>query len=657
MDDVGEHIERFAGYLRLLKNEESIKPFLEGEAPEHSFEFSSIPLETLPQSPDPTPMVRIAGSAPRLPGPDAAPSLVPNAVFTPGGAMPFWNGADKGSLTPPHFNGLPAQTFGVPDYDITIEYFFLGSQLVHVSQTNTLEDGDTVLQHSEAGRPGWANADSRLAAFLESAELLEAPADLINLRDKVANPEDFPEALQVVLNAQSEAAGEESWLTPLAVEGEGIWVDGVLTETPPERPEFTDRDRLADPELGADPEAVDPNGEASDPKTEGRNGLERPGMEAELGGNLALASASIRDVNEAGGTLVVMGDVHDLSVIWQTNRLSDLDEAHFAGPVAPLEADTNLLTNLAHFQSDPSMIAAGLPSSAPLAPRWHVDVVEGDLVDFNMLIQHNEIRDGDLSVQHAVTGFQRFVLGNNESVASSDIVVLRDYYDAIFVGGDMLRANMIFQYNVVFDDDVMRVIGSGADGTAATLGGSNMLWNEALIQRFGSDIFTPVTEGAEDFLDILEGREGTLEDPPDLPVPAGGGMPLRVLFVEGDYFDVNAISQTNEVHDADAALQFGVGEMSLATGGNVAASLAQIVDFRGQGNVAMVGGEHYDDEMMIQTNILAEDQDVRVVDAQTLASEVIAFLDPSLATEPHEDDQFQFTPMEGEGDMLSGIMA
>ncbi|MBM07582.1 MAG: hypothetical protein CMH88_14750 [Oceanibulbus sp.] len=657
MDDVGEHIERFAGYLRLLKNEESIKPFLEGEAPEHSFEFSSIPLETLPQSPDPTPMARIAGSAPRLPGPDAAPSLVPNAVFTPGGAMQFWNGADKGSLPPLPFNTSPAQTFGAPDYDITIEYFVLGSQLVHVSQTNTLEDGDTVLEHSEAGRPGWANADGRLATFLESAELLEAPADLVNLRDKIANPEDFPEALQVVLDAQSDIAVEESWLTPLAVENEGIWVDGVLTDTAPERPEFTDRDRLADPELGADPEAVDPNGGASDPKTEGRNGLERPGMEAELGGNLALASASIRDVNDAGGTLVVMGDVHDLSMIWQTNRLSDLDEAHFAGPVAPLEAGTNLLSNFAHFQSDPSMIAAGLPSAAPIAPRWHVDVVEGDLVDFNMLIQHNEIRDGDLSVQHAVTGFQRFVLGNNESVASSDIVVLRDYYDAIFVGGDMLRANMIFQYNVVFDDDVMRVIGSGADGIAATLGGGNILWNEALIQRFGSDIFAPVTEGAEDFLDILKGREGTLEDPPDLPVPAGGGMPLRVLFVEGNYFDVNAISQTNEIYDADAALQFGVGQMSLATGGNVAASVAQIVDFRGQGNVAMVGGEHYDDEMMIQTNILAEDQDVRVVDAQTLASEVIAFLDPSLVTEPHEGDQFQFIPMEGEGDMLSGIMA
>lgn len=641
MDDVGEHIERFAGYLRLLKNEESIKPFLEGEAPEHGFEFSSIPLEALPQSPDPTPMVRSAGSAPRLPGPDAAPSLTPNAVFTPGGAMQFWNGADKGSLPPPHFNILPAQTFGVPDYDFTIEYFFLGSQLVHVSQTNTLEDGDTVLEHPEAGRPGWANADSRLATFLEGAELLEAPADFVNLRDKVANPEDFPEAFQVVLSAQSDAEEEgESWLTPLAVEGEGIWVDGVLSDTAPERPEFTDRDRLADPALGADPETIDPTGETSDLKTEGRNGLERPGMEAELGGNLALASASIRDINDAGGTLVVMGDVHDLSVIWQTNRLSDLDEAHFAGPVAPLEADTNLLTNLARFQSDPSMIAAGLPSATPIAPRWNVDVVKGDLFDFNMLIQHNEIRDGDLSVQYAVTGFQRFVLGNNESVASSDIVVLRDYYDAIFVGGDMLRANMIFQYNVVFDDDVMRVIGSGADGTAATLGGGNTLWNEALIQRFGSDIFTPVTDGAEDFLDTLKGRESTLEDPPDLPVPAGGGMPLRVLFVEGNYFDVNAISQTNEIHDADAALQFGVGQMSLATGGNVAASVAQIVDFRGQGDVAMVGGEHYDDEMMIQTNILAEDQNVRVVDAQTLASEVIAFLDPSLVTEPHEDDQF-----------------
>ncbi|NUH65562.1 hypothetical protein HTT03_09730 [Sulfitobacter sp. S0837] len=49
--------------------------------------------------------------------------------------------------------------------------------------------------------------------------------------------------------------------------------------------------------------------------------------------------------------------------------------------------------------------------------------------------------------------------------------VLRNYCDVIFAGGDMVRANMIFQDNVVIDENAMRVIGNGAKVTAATLGG------------------------------------------------------------------------------------------------------------------------------------------------------------------------------------------
>ncbi len=678
MDDVGEYIERFAGYLRLLEAEGRIKPILEGEAPELDIELPLIPLQSLPQSPGPIPLGRTASPTSLPSAPDAAPaqlpSLIPGAGFAAGVPMQPWGAFAE--YNPLFLSDIyaPGSPVLMPDYDITLKYFAIGSQLIHIRQVNVLEDDDTVLENPDAGRPGWADADTdaRLVMLLEDADLGDIPADLVRLRDTIADPETFSDALQVVLDTQiyaaeqaaareegePEAEGAESWLTTLAIEGEGIWLDGVLTDTPPERPDFTDRDRSADPGVipDADPGSFLQGGDGADPETEGRNGLERPGMEAELGGNLALSSASIRDFNDAGGTLVVMGDVHDLSVIWQTNMLSDLDEAYLAGPVDPLAASTNVLTNLAHFQTDPSMIASDATSLVPMAWRWNVDVVEGDLIDFNMLLQHNVIRDGDLSMQHTETGFQRFVLGQNQSIASADLMVLRDYYDVIVVGGDMVRANMIFQHNVILDDDAMRVIGSGADGTATILGGGNTLWNEALIQRVGTDVFTAVTDGAQDFLDILEGRETTLDDPPDLPVPAGGGMPLQVLFVEGDYLDVNVISQTNEIHDADAALQLGVGQMSLSTGGNMAMNVAQIVDFRGQGDVAMAGGEHYDDEMMIQTNILAEDKDVRIMDAQTLAGEVIAFLDPDLVTEPDADGQFGFVSMNAGDDMLSGMM-
>ncbi|NUH65560.1 hypothetical protein HTT03_09720 [Sulfitobacter sp. S0837] len=669
MDDVGEYIERFAGYLRLLENEERIKPLLEGKAPDLGIDLSLIPEQPLPPPSDPVLLAQTAGAALPLPAANALPSSLQTPNFASNVPMlPSARLAESAPYFLPH-SYASGSSAAMSDYVITIKYFAIGSQLIHIRQLNVLEDGDTILENPEAGRPSWADVDTnaRRATLLEDPNLPEVAAELVSLRDTIADPVTFPAALRVVLDAQVDAAqtgdpeaeGSESWLATLAVESEGIWLNGVLTDTPPERPDFSKNDRPSDPDLvsATDLGSTVQSGDSLDLETEGRNGLERPGMEAELGGNLALSSATIRDTNDVGGTLVVMGNVHDLSVIWQTNILSDVDEAHLAGPVNPLTAGTNVLTNLAHFQTDLSLIAPGAVSAVPLAPRWNVDVVEGDLVDFNMLIQHNMIRDGDLSVQHAETGFQRFVLGENESVSMSDLTVLRDYYDVIFVGGDMVRANMIFQDNMVIDDDTMRVIGTGAEGTAATLGGGNTLWNEAWIHRSGTDIFTSVTDGAWDFLDVLTGREGTLDDPPDLAVPAGGNMPLRVLFVEGDYLDVNAIHQTNEIHDADAALQLGVGEMSLSTGGNTAANVAQIFDVRGQGNVAMVEGEHYDDEMMIQTNILAEDQDVRTVDAQTLASEVIAFLDPDLVTEPDADGQFNFIPMHAGDDMMSGIMA
>lgn len=668
MDDVDEYIERFAGYLRLLETEERIKPRLDGEASEFGIEVPPPLEQDLPHSSDPFSPSQGTGLAPGLFTPRPASYLV-QAPEAASGALiePPARSAEGGQRLMPH--GYVAPSSAMWDYDITIKYFVLGSQLIHIRQVNVLEDGDTILANPDAGRPGWANLDTeaRRATLLEEANQTKVAAELVDLREKVADPETFPAALQVVLDEQThaprsedpEAEGPESWLTSLAVESEGIWIDGVWTETPPERPDFSERERSPDPKAvsSADLGSTELSEDTSDLETGGRNGLERPGMEAELGGNLALSSAAIRDYNDVGGTLLVMGDVHDLSLIWQTNILSDVDEAHLAGPVDPLTAGTNALTNFAHFQTDLSLIAPGAASSAPLAMRWNVDVVKGNLIDFNMLIQHNVIRDGDLSVQHAETGFQRFVLGSNQSVNVSDLMVLRDYYDVIFVGGDMVRANMIFQYNFVIDDDAIRVIGNGAEGTAGTLGGGNTLWNEALILRNGTDVFTSFTKGAWDFLEVLEGREETLDEPPDLPVLAGGSMPLRVLFVEGDYFDVNAIAQTNEIHDADAALQLGVGEMSLSTGGNTAANVAQIFDFRGQGTVAMLEGEHYDDEMLIQTNILSEAKDVRIVDAQTLASEVIAFLDPDLVAEPDADGPFKFIPMHAGDDMMSGMMA
>ncbi|SPJ25978.1 hypothetical protein [Palleronia abyssalis] len=681
MDDVGDQIERFAGYLRILDEEGRVTPVLEGEATVQVIDLAGLPSQALPYVfADAVPQVLVPGreSLP-APGTGDLPRIVgeQSAFWAP---MRLW--ADLWERDPgvPLREGAPLFPVWSQDVAITIEYFHVGSQLIVIRQANILEDGDTVLANPDAGRPDWGDPESgaRIAALLEEADLPETPAGLEALQASVGDPAAFPGALREVLDAQLEDG--DGWVQAFAVEGEGVWVDGVLMAEAPLRPDFTSRDAADDADaapgatpgmpaatpgdpIGGGDAAVPAAGDAGanpagDLEVDGRNGLERPGLEAELGGNIAMSTAVIRDLNDVGGTLVVMGDVQDLSVIWQTNLLSDLDTAHLAGEVDAFAAGANTLHNIARFETAPSMLAAEVQSAIPWSPYWSVDVVEGNLVDFNMLVQKTVIHDGDVSVQHVETGFQRLVLGNNDSTAIADLMVLRDYYDAILVGGDMIRANMIFQLNALVDDDALRVIGAeGSEEPAMAGGGENTVWNEALIQRLGTDTFTPVTDGARAFHDALARGDETADAWPDLPVPGGGGVPLRILFVEGDYWDVNAISQVNEIHDADAALQMGPGQLSLMTGANTAANIAQIIDFRGQGDVAMIGGTHYDDEMMIQTNLLAEDATVRIIDPHTLASEVIAFLDPDLLVDTDGDGVFDAIMLNMGDDMMSGVMA
>ena len=57
---------------------------------------------------------------------------------------------------------------------------------------------------------------------------------------------------------------------------------------------------------------------------------------------------------------------------------------------------------------------------------------------------------------------------------------------------------------------------------------------------------------------------------------------VHVLYVQGDYYDVNYLAQTNVISDADVAAQLlttsDSGEQSISTGGNQAINVATIVD-------------------------------------------------------------------------------
>jgi hypothetical protein len=673
-DDVVEQIERFAGYLRIRDEDGRVAPLFEGEDLDWTPDPAGIPDTPLPSAETAAmpaalpPLPGLSGAAPAgrfeaapaaampalpVPAPGIAPPPQPSAELeSPAVAG---GGARLQLFVPP-----PQPPADVPFPGIEIEYEARGSILTGIAQSNQMQDRDAVLANPEAGVPAWADTDpeTRLAELVAAAAE-DAPAAAWMLREAASDPVALSE-LVAELAPERAGAGDGDGAAELLVSGEGVWVDGVLAAERPARPDPQEDREAATPPDAPDADALAEGDAAAgddDAGPEGRNGLEDPGLEAELGSNRSEQAATIRDLNEVSGTVVVMGDVHDLSMIWQANLLSDADgiAAAFEG-VLP-EAGGNLASNVAWFEDAPALVAPGAASRPSEALRWEVDIVEGDLFDVNVLVQHHEIRDGDIAVQHHATGFSRLMLGGNEALSEAELTARADYYDVLVVGGGMVRANLIFQSNHLVDDDALPLL-STPGGDASVLPGGNLLWNDAHIRVSGEDVFAPLDAAGRAFHDALARGDETAETPFDLPVHAGGaGGTLRVLYVEGDYFDVNAISQTTVIHDVDAALQLGRGGTVLETGGNVSANAALIVDSRGQGEIAMAGGAHYDDDLLIQTNLIAEDTDMRIVDPDTLASELVAFLDPEQLPEPEDAGPFAGVLGDQASDMMGGVMA
>lgn len=655
-DDVGGQIERFAGYLRIHDEEGRVAPLFDGEEHDWTPDLAAVPAAPLPSASVPAPAASLPPGRPVPQAPEAdrpaedlpkpsAPAPAPAPAPPP--APPVAAAPDLPPLPGPGTAAAPAPVAASVPW-IDVEHMAQGSQLVLVHQSNRLEDADLALANAAAGRPDWAVADpdARLAE-LDGAQA-DAPPDAVALRAALESPLELHAALGAVSAARVDAgAGVDAeagvgagagWAGD-AASGPGLWVDGARAQEAPARP---------GPEETAE----------AAPRDGGRDGLEAPGLETVLGGNRAETAATIRDLDDLSGTIVVMGDVQDLSLIWQTNVLSDEDVVLAAGLEAVPEGGENVLGNVAHFEDAPSIVGPGLASRPSLAPQWQVDTVAGDLFDINLLVQHNVLHDGDLAVHQQTTGFSRLALGGNDSIAEAELFFAAGYYDVTVVGGSLIRANLVFQSNHVVDDDALRVLAS-PDGAGRADGGGNVLWNDAQILVSGMDAFAPLGEDALAFHDALARGDGSADLPFALPVHGGGadaGM-LRVLYVEGDYVDVNVIHQTNVIHDVDAALQVGRAAGELQAGGNQAVNAAVIVDTRGQGDVAMAGGTHYDDEMLIQTNIVAEDTDVRIVDPQTLASEVIAFLDPETLAEPAEPGAFAAILGGPDADVMGGMMA
>jgi hypothetical protein len=120
----------------------------------------------------------------------------------------------------------------------------------------------------------------------------------------------------------------------------------------------------------------------------------------------------------------------------------------------------------------------------------------------------------------------------------------------------------------------------------------------------------------------------------------GHGGPLKVLYITGDYYDINAVWQTNITSDVDVMYQLqnqpladlmaldpdGAVTQQATTGGNDLHNDAAIVDVNP--DVTYVKGQIYTDCILVQANLLPTGSDHAVnADTNALVTELIAFVD------------------------------
>lgn len=500
----------------------------------------------------------------------------------------------------------PVAAGGAMDFSLKIKLFYHDGgeqQMLDVMQFNNMEDDDLLgaQEGSAVTRLHDIDIDAKLERLIEKAEG-QTPDDL-------ALPVSGSNAAAEFLAARDADIKENGSDDEHSVEP-GYYVNGELMEAPEDEPAVEE-----------DPTPLD-------------HALK--GQWAELGANEATNAALIVDIKEASNTMIVLGDYFKTNAIVQTNAYIDNDNVRVAGGegYAPIIGGNNTADNIAEFIQNDGIFPQTPVFHAGL--QWNITVVDSDFYDINVVYQKNVLQDNDVAVQDTQYTHYEAYLGENEQLNLFQLFNGEVKYDLIVVCGDFHAANLIFQYNVLLDQDILKIAAGeeAGDGTSQSASsGENELLNNAVIVGYGDNFFAVPADELDVILEALASRAASLDPSLGWLVPGNGSGVLDVLYVTGDYYDINAIWQVNVIADVDTAIQyFGLanpedGEtftQDASTGSNALTNDAAIVDVGA--NNSLVAGEVYQDTILIQGNLVTDNNDKIVHgDPNTLVNEVIAF--------------------------------
>jgi hypothetical protein len=559
---------------------------------------------------------------------------------------------------------------------------------VHVAQANSLIDADVL--HGDPAALIDAGLEPRLQASGEaSPELLELVEEAIEALPSNLAP---PALAGGVERVHATLDGE---LKPEAPEHSDAEAEAV------EPGRYVNGERVGDSGTSADviggqvaridaaAETVTPvehGGSDSQMSADGPvhvvTGAARTGgvaQEAITGGNDLVNAAVLYDLADAQASMIVVGDVYVTNAIAQVNVLQDLDaiDSEGSGPLETVIAG-NEVGNEATFVEETgpiygNVMLGGVPGSL----IWQVDYVRGNLYDVTTVEQYNVVLDADIGEQ--TTDGAHFVatLGANGALNLAQLSELGTY-DLIIVGGNLYEFNAIVQVNVLLDNDAVR---QAIDGPPGGTGGQsvdasgNVLGNDAAIVRIGGDSYKPLAGDPAALADAVGNMETELDPTLATGLPGNGTDTLKVLYITGDYYNYNLLLQTNVMDDADQVQQVAATGEAVATdagGGEGAGTVAQatVTDGNGLQNLALlvnvgstsdyqfVGGQVYEDTLLVQANIVDDDGEAAGADLHPDVVAAIAAMSGSTADATTPNDSPQDHPDASAGvDVMGGILS
>jgi hypothetical protein len=368
------------------------------------------------------------------------------------------------------------------------------------------------------------------------------------------------------------------------------------------------------------------------------------GQWAVLGSNDSTNAALLVDLTHSARTMIVMGDYFKTDAMFQTNTTINDDHISVSGGLGlpSILTEANVANNIADFVHHP-----GIYSTIPVTyagPNWTVDVVNGDYYNVHTVVQTNYLFHNNVLTQTSGDTHYDLVGGNNQLGNLAQVFDGSIHYDLIVVEGAYHGMNVIFQNNILLNNDQIKMAADGTDPSQSVSSGHNNLLNQGTIDDYGGDSFSPLNTDAKTIDSLLAGGATSL-DPSLGNAIAGNGSTFHVLYIKGNYYDVNAIWQNNVTDDVNVLYQLqnkpsagamsyhpdGTVTQSVSAGNNSLANDAAIIDVNP--DKAYVNGHVYTDSILVQANLLPTHQDSGVnADTHALVPELIAFVNDSQDT-------------------------